>query len=163
MPRPWPKENHQRGSFRTYKRDPKGHWKAWSESFRTQIKLYMNANGIEIIPAGIPLAFGTLIFVPRPKSVSEKKRPFPIVIPDYDNIKYGIMNMLKGLLFYDDNQVIIDLLGGMFYADETNDVGVTIAVKEVACDPKTAIDGINFFGGSYEVELKGENKWLKYY
>lgn len=97
------------------------------------------------------MAFGTLIFIPRPKTISAKKRPYPVVMPDYDNIKYGIMNMLKDLLFYDDNQVVIDLPGGMFYAEKPSDIGVTIAVKEVDCDPKTMIEAIDD-GCCYMVE-----------
>ena len=150
--RPWPKKElgtHKYSKRKLiYQRDPKGYWKAFSESFRLQVKLWMNTNGVEMIARGVPLALGTLIFIPRPKTVSIKKRPFPVVSGkdsgDFDNYKYGIMNLLKGLLFHDDNQVVFDLEGGLFYADKL-EPSVYIRIREMTSPPEWYYSDMNYF------------------
>lgn len=42
----------------------------------------------------------------RPKSVSEKKRPFHIVKPDLDKLQRAILDGLKGIVYKDDCQII---------------------------------------------------------
>lgn len=115
IPRPWPKENRRQGQYKPYKVDKKGYWAGWHQSFTTQVKVWMNQNNIKMFPKGVPLAMGYLIFIPRPKTV---KRLYPTVIPDFDNYKYGMTNLLKGLLYYDDDQIVVDLEGGLYYADQ---------------------------------------------
>ena len=44
-------------------------------------------------------------YLPRPKSVSEKKRPLPIVKPDIDKLIRCILDALTGIYFTDDAQV----------------------------------------------------------
>lgn len=49
-----------------------------------------------------------LIFsLARPASASPRKRPFPTVKPDYDNLSKSVGDALKGILFVDD-QLIVD-------------------------------------------------------
>lgn len=42
----------------------------------------------------------------RPKSVSEKKRPFPSVKPDIDNICKSVFDAGSGILWLDDSQIV---------------------------------------------------------
>ena len=42
----------------------------------------------------------------RPKSVSEKKRPYHTVKPDIDKITRSTFDALKGVIFADDSQVV---------------------------------------------------------
>jgi crossover junction endodeoxyribonuclease RusA len=44
-------------------------------------------------------------YLPRPKSVSEKKRPLPIVRPDLDKLIRCVLDSLTGIYFKDDAQV----------------------------------------------------------
>ena len=44
-------------------------------------------------------------YLPRPKSVSEKKRPLPIVKPDLDKLLRCLLDALTGIYFLDDAQV----------------------------------------------------------
>ena len=44
-------------------------------------------------------------YLPRPKSVSVKKRPYPIVKPDIDKLIRCILDALTGIYFLDDAQV----------------------------------------------------------
>ena len=42
----------------------------------------------------------------RPPSVSERKRPYPIVKPDLDNLVKAVKDALKGIVWVDDCQVV---------------------------------------------------------
>ena len=142
IPQPWPKKqismSYPEGGGRkrpfVYTRDPKGKWTAWKQSFTLQVKKHMMEHNIAPFEKGIPLALGTIIIIPRPKSVTIEKRPYPTVRPDYDNYKYGIVNLLKGLLFYDDDQIVADLPGGMYY-DDNFDSSVQIILAEIKSPP----------------------------
>lgn len=59
-----------------------------------------------------------LIFhLPRPKSISEKKRPYPTVKPDIDNLAKAFLDSANGILFKDDN-IIISLYVSKLYSDK---------------------------------------------
>ncbi|MEW6726890.1 MAG: RusA family crossover junction endodeoxyribonuclease [Bacillota bacterium] len=48
----------------------------------------------------------TLMFtLARPKSVSPKKRPLPVVKPDLDKLIRAVLDALKGTFYADDGQV----------------------------------------------------------
>ncbi|WP_382307351.1 RusA family crossover junction endodeoxyribonuclease [Herbiconiux sp. UC225_62] len=55
--------------------------------------------------------------VPRPKSVSEAKRPWPSVYPDVDKLARAVLDALTGSVFKDDGQVV-DLRASKRYADQ---------------------------------------------
>ena len=75
-------------------------------------------------------------YLPRPSSVSVKKRPLPIVPPDVDKLARACLDGLNqghdtgkvrdGILYADDSQVV-ELLARKFYADE-RDPGATIRI-----------------------------------
>ena len=56
-------------------------------------------------------------YLPRPKSVSPKKRPFPTVKPDLDKLQRCILDSLTGIYFIDDAQVC-DIQTSKRYADD---------------------------------------------
>lgn len=67
-------------------------------------------------------------YLPRPASVSIKKRPLPIVPPDADKLCRGLLDGLNqghetgkvgdGIIYGDDSQVV-ELVARKFYADDT--------------------------------------------
>ena len=46
-----------------------------------------------------------IFYLPRPKSVSKKKRPLPTVKPDLDKLIRCVLDALTGIYFGDDSQV----------------------------------------------------------
>lgn len=83
---------------------------------RAVIQSEFEKNGgvcIENQPIGLEIEFG---FV-RPKSVSEKKRPFHTVKPDIDKLGRAILDALTNVAYKDDSQVT-QLLLKKKYADE---------------------------------------------
>lgn len=65
-------------------------------------------------------------YLPRPKSVSMKKRPLPTVKPDLDKLIRCILDSLTGIYFKDDSQVT-DIQAIKRYGDTPR---VEIFVKE---------------------------------
>ncbi|MCK9460684.1 MAG: RusA family crossover junction endodeoxyribonuclease [Proteobacteria bacterium] len=59
----------------------------------------------------------------RPKSVSEKKRPYHTVKPDVDKITRSTLDALTGVIFADDSQVV-SLIAGKEYGDPRVDVQI---------------------------------------
>lgn len=69
----------------------------------------------------------TVLFnIPRPKSVTEKKRKYPCVKPDIDNYAKALLDALNGIAFKDDAQ-IIDLTLSKRYGEP----GIAVEVEEV--------------------------------
>ena len=61
----------------------------------------------------------------RPPSVSEKKRPYPSVMPDVDKLARAALDAMTGICFKDDAQVVF-LEAVKSYAQET---GLAIRVS----------------------------------
>jgi Holliday junction resolvase RusA-like endonuclease len=57
-------------------------------------------------PMAGPLKVVVEIYIKRPKSVSEKKRPYPVVKPDVDNLVKSVLDPLNGVIYVDDSQII---------------------------------------------------------
>ena len=72
-------------------------------------------------------------FLERPKSVSEKKRPYPTVYPDNDKLIRAIGDALTGIIYNDDAQVV-DIISRKRYGNP----GVEIEVFELT--PETDIE-----------------------
>jgi len=144
-PAPWPKKgvrivtkrdfDPQTGSLITshhpqvFKRKAKRHsdrWPNWERAVRAQaVEALLTHDHPVPFSKDVPIALGASFFIPRPKSV---KRKFPTVIPDYDNYLYAISNLLEGILYEDDAQVVMRLPGGLFYADIGKNTGAEITV-----------------------------------
>lgn len=52
------------------------------------------------------LAVSVRFTVKRPKSVKEKKRPWPAVKPDLDNLAKSLFDCANGIIWADDSQVV---------------------------------------------------------
>ena len=61
----------------------------------------------------------------RPKSVSEKRRPHPTVMPDLDKLVRAVLDALTGIVIVDD-ALVVDLHATKEYSDEA---GVSIFVR----------------------------------
>ncbi len=61
----------------------------------------------------------------RPKSVSEKRRPHPTVMPDLDKLVRAVLDALTGIVIVDDARVV-ELHATKEYSDEA---GVSIFVR----------------------------------
>jgi crossover junction endodeoxyribonuclease RusA len=63
-------------------------------------------------PVDITLTF----WLPRPPSVSAKRRPTPCCKPDLDKLVRAVLDALSGIAYVDDAQVVV-LMAGKRYAD----------------------------------------------
>lgn len=78
-------------------------------------------------------------YLPRPASVSMKKRPLPIVPPDLDKLARGLLDGLNqgydtgkvgdGVIYGDDSQVV-SLIARKFYADD-REPGAVVVIKSL--------------------------------
>jgi Holliday junction resolvase RusA-like endonuclease len=70
-------------------------------------------------------------YLPRPKTVSEAKRPFPIVPPDVDKLARGLLDGIgqSEVIWGDDSQVI-KLLAEKVYSTE-EEAGATIYISNI--------------------------------
>ena len=87
-----------------------------------------------------PIRLTVNILVPRPASVTPKKRPFPTVAPDLDKYVRGIGDALKqGGVYKDDAQIVV-IQATKSYADDTPEgsPGAWIVITEVSPTAKLA-------------------------
>lgn len=61
-------------------------------------------NGV-FFPAGTPLKLESCYYLERPKS-APKKRVYPTVRPDLDNMEKLLLDSLQGYAFADDSQIV---------------------------------------------------------
>lgn len=54
----------------------------------------------------LPVRIEMIFALPRPKSISIKKRPYPITRPDVDNLYKGVADAMEGIVYEKDEQVI---------------------------------------------------------
>lgn len=73
-------------------------------------------------------------FMPRPASISVKKRPCPTVAPDLDKLIRAVGDALKGAGIYKDDCLIVSIQASKQYAtdDITKAPGAWIVVSEIA-------------------------------
>lgn len=76
--------------------------KSWESVVRFEAQRVMRADPRVFDGA---VKFAAVFHLPRPGSVSLKKRPFPIVKPDCDKLTRAAIDPLTGVLFKDDAQV----------------------------------------------------------
>lgn len=58
------------------------------------------------IPQGVAVRVRLLFVLPRPASVSPKRRPFPTVKPDDEKLSRAVSDALKHIVWHDDAQVV---------------------------------------------------------
>jgi len=67
--------------------------------------------------------------IPRPASVSVKKRPRPNVNPDIDKLLRAVLDSLTGVVYLDDSQVV-SVHVSKEYANEAQFIGAVIRVDQ---------------------------------
>jgi Holliday junction resolvase RusA-like endonuclease len=79
-------------------------------------------------------------FMPRPASVTQKKRPLPIVPPDLDKLARGLLDGIgqSEVIWGDDSQVVT-LIAHKVYADLDNQ-GVTVTITALDNNSVTTLD-----------------------
>lgn len=86
-------------------------------------KGYEEAEG-ELYDSSIPVSIGIEFHFMRPKSISAKKRPYPVTRPDLDKLVRAVLDALTGMAYKDDSQVL-ELKASKFYGERE---GVRITV-----------------------------------
>ena len=132
LPQPQPKSNPRIGRDGRYlgqmDRDEKGHFDAW----RTIVRLAANRamGGHNILPKGVACRLGVEIRVKQAKS---NRLPFPAQKPDWSNYRYFIENIIQGVVYVEDCQVIGPLPGDKKWSTPDRPVGayVTVEVADV--------------------------------
>lgn len=97
--------------------------KGWMDLVGAEAQRHVPEGGLIDGPVRLTLLFTLL----RPKSISEKKRPFPTVKPDIDKIERAVMDGLAGKIYTDDSRVV-QKVSGKQYGDTP---GVEITVEEM--------------------------------
>lgn len=103
-----------KGSTRAFVRKIGGHMRAIVTTDNPSLKSWESVVRFEaqrVVRADPRLFEGavkvSVVFhLPRPASVSAKKRPYPITRPDLDKACRGCLDPLTGVLFRDDAQVV---------------------------------------------------------
>jgi crossover junction endodeoxyribonuclease RusA len=87
-----------------------------------------------------PIRLTVNFLVPRPASVTPKKRPFPTVAPDLDKYVRGVGDALKQAGVYKDDAQIVVIQATKSYADDTPEgsPGAWIVISEVSPTAKLA-------------------------
>jgi len=76
--------------------------KNWSQLVSVVAQEYVPPEGPLKGAVEVVLVF----YLPRPRSISVRRRPFPTVRPDIDKLARGVLDSLKGKLYIDDSQIV---------------------------------------------------------
>lgn len=81
-----------------------------------------------------PIKLVIQFLMPRPASVSVKKRPHPTVAPDLDKLARGVGDALKQAGVYKDDAQVVVIQATKQYASDEKDLspGAWIVVSEIA-------------------------------
>lgn len=101
----------------------------WEKTVRYEATTVAKRAQYRLFEGGV--AVTVAFFLPRPRSVSPGRRPYPITRPDLDKAARAILDPLTGVLFHNDAQVI-DLHASKRYTDGT--AYAEIEVREVLED-----------------------------
>lgn len=72
--------------------------------FEQRVKLHLMTVSPPLLEG--PLKAEVTFYFKRPKSVSVKKRPYPSIKPDLDNLQKSLFDSMNGMLFHDDSQIV---------------------------------------------------------
>ena len=80
-----------------------------------------------------PIRLGINFYMPRPASISVKKRPLPIVAPDLDKLVRGVGDALKAAGVYKDDAQVVSIQAVKVYGtDEAqSSPGAWIVISEI--------------------------------
>ena len=127
----------------------KGYKMRWFNHVRECVQAWMFDNRREPFDPHHPIALGCLFFVQKAKS---SKLVYPTGTPDFDNLRYGIPNVLKrtpdkkrglikgpypnGVAFYDDSQLVWTANpDGVLWSSASNPPGVLITIIDLLQRP----------------------------
>lgn len=103
------------------------------KDWRTDVKeAALTARGEQkTIVGGVKLQI--TFFIPRPASVSPKRRPHPIVAPDLDKLVRGVGDALKAAGVYADDAQVLGIQASKVYASDDKELspGAWIVVSEI--------------------------------
>lgn len=132
------------GSIKTVQYD-RGYKMRWFHHVRDNVLTWMEQNDRQPFAANHPIALGCLFFRRKART---SKFVYPTTPPDFDNLDYGITNILKrtpdikagkipgpypdGVAFYDDDQIIWTANpDGVLWATQSNPPGVLITIIDL--------------------------------
>lgn len=84
--------------------DANKHVKPWQKKVEESAHIVMAKNQMKMTQNPVSLKIDFCL--PRPKSISLEKRPYPIVPPDLDKLQRAVLDGLTGILYHDDGQVV---------------------------------------------------------
>ena len=114
----------RRGQKHRYPDDPTGELMGWKTTVRLRANQEVNA----IIPARRPVKTTYHFWRVRPKG---NKTEYPVQRPDFDNYAYSITNVLTGVCYTDDCQIVRHGEEALDWADNDFPAGVLIRVEEI--------------------------------
>ena len=147
----------------------RGYKARWARLVRSTVMLKMKVHGIEPFPKNHPIGLGCVFWLPKADSC---KLEYPSQDPDLDNFSYSVWNALKrtpskkvrgrvvqgdhpkGILYWDDNQIVLRLPELKLWADEFNQPGVFISCVDLAEVPSGILNSM--LKGMFE---SFENDW----
>ncbi len=109
----------------------------WESAVRFAASTVVEKAGHQLFQAGV--AVSVAFWLPRPKSVKPRVRPFPTTRPDVDKAARAILDPLKGILYGDDAQVV-GLIATKFYTDGPAKAVVTVSQVLVPSDLPTCFE-----------------------
>ena len=115
-----------------YKRDRTSDKRRWVENVRLCARKAMHEQGIEMIKRGVAVGVQYDFYFEMPKSIVKNYLAFNkghVVKPDESNLIAALDNALKGLVFYDDNQINQHIVEKT-YASKHGAVGVAVTIYE---------------------------------
>ena len=84
----------------------------------------------ESFASDVAIGLEMVFYLPRPPSISIKKRLFPVKKPDWDNLGKGPSDAMESIVYYKDSQVV-DCRVRKFYADNGQPVGAQVKVWQI--------------------------------
>ena len=143
-PQPFPKKELNTETGAIYPRDKGGRKKAWATLIAIRAKMArikwedMHRGETFYFTRRHPVAVGIQVFLTQAKSNKDK---YPVTRPDFDNVCYTPHNVLQGIFYDDDCQIVlrVPLPEGKFWAGQYYDMntifsaeaGMRITVREV--------------------------------
>jgi len=109
----------------------------YQEYLRVYMQAVMNQYLVGQLPKDVPLYLKAVFVLPRPKTVTVKKRPFPIGRPDLSNylksLEDGIQSVKDQISILPDDSAIIDIHIQKQYTDEiypSEGIDLEIGIKQ---------------------------------
>jgi Holliday junction resolvase RusA-like endonuclease len=93
----------------------------------------------DCFPGNVPIVLDMIFYLPRPASISLKKRPYPITKPDWDNFGKGPSDAMESIVYANDSQVI-DCRVRKLYADNGQPVGAKVKIDVIQNTIELAYD-----------------------